>query len=105
MKWDIQHIRPQLNNPLKYRVSYCPTKECEEGNITETSNSTTKLQNLLTYVEYEIKVQPINITAKDGTAVESPEGNYSNPVNERTLEGGNEDLLFCAFSKFSSCNE
>ena len=49
-----------------------------------------KLQNLLTYVEYEIKVQPINITAKDGTTVEFPEGNYSNPVNETTLQGGNE---------------
>jgi len=90
VKWDIQRIHPQLNNSLKYRVSYCPTKGCGERNITETSGKMAKLQNLLTYVEYEIKVQPINITAKDGTTVEFPEGNYSNPVNETTLQGGNE---------------
>ena len=47
------------------------------------------LENLLTYVEYAIQVKAVNITAKDGTAVRIPEGQYSNPGYATTHAGGN----------------
>ena len=99
--WKIQHINKRLNEPTRYRLSYCPKKYCEKYSFVanysaETSaypvnlnaNFEYNLENLTTYVEYKIRVRAVGITAKDGTKVLFPRGNFSEPIYERTLEGG-----------------
>ena len=77
-----------------YQVSFCTLCPGEFCNVTYTSAVELDLDNLLMNVMYTVKVRAINITAKDGTMVTFPEGNYSKPVNETTLEGGENNFFF-----------
>ncbi|XP_068752557.1 protein sidekick-1-like isoform X3 [Montipora capricornis] len=93
VSWKIQHINKRLNEPTRYRLSYCPKKYCEKYSA-ETSEYPVNLNlfeyslgNLTTYVEYKIRVRAVGITAKDGTKVLFPSGKISEPIYERTLEG------------------
>ena len=78
-------------------MSYCPRcrgKTCLEKNIsTSASNLTTLVSGLLVGVTYNITVRAINVTARDGTLVETPYGNYSEPVYSTTHEGGGWSLI------------
>ncbi|XP_068751750.1 protein sidekick-1-like [Montipora capricornis] len=98
--WQIQHINKRLNEPTRYRLSYCPKKYCEKYSFVANHNAKTSaypvnlntlfeysLRNLTTYVEYKIRVRAVGITAKDGTKVLIPRGNFSEPIYKRTLEG------------------
>ncbi|XP_068752561.1 protein sidekick-2-like [Montipora capricornis] len=93
VSWKIQHVNNRLNEPTRYRLSYCPKKYCEKYSA-ETSEYPVNLNlfeyslgNLTTYVEYKIRVRAVGITAKDGTKVLFPSGKISEPIYERTLEG------------------
>ena len=99
--WKIQHINKRLNEPTRYRLSYCPKKYCEKYSFVANHSAKTSaypvnlstlfeysLRNLTTYVEYKIRVRAVGITAKDGTKVLFPRGNFSEPIYKRTLEGG-----------------
>ncbi|XP_068689584.1 protein sidekick-1-like isoform X2 [Montipora foliosa] len=91
VSWKIQHINKRLNEPTRYRLSYCPKKYCEKYSADDPVNLNTlfeySLGNLTTYVEYKIRVMAMDITAKDGTKVLIPSGNFSKPIYGRTLEG------------------
>ena len=90
--WQIGWIHPRLQTPDTYQVSYCPhcpRKTCLETNIfTSSGGQTTLVSGLLVGVTYNITVRAINITARDGTHVETPYGSYSKPVYNTTHEGG-----------------
>ena len=101
VSWKIQHINKRLNEPTSYRLSYCPKKYCEKYSFVANHSAKTSaypvnlntlfehsLGNLTTYVEYKIRVRAVGITAKDGTKVLFPRGNFSEPIYGRTLEGG-----------------
>ena len=96
VSWKIQHINKRLNEPTRYRLSYCPKKYCENYSFVENHNAETSadLENLITYVKYKIRVKAVGITAKDGTKVLIPSGNFSEPIYERTLEGGKRWSLY-----------
>ena len=104
--WNVaESIHRRLNTPHRYRVSYCAHCPGTFRNETETSDSAVELDKLLINVMYTIKVQAINITAKDGTMVTFPVGSYSKPVNETTLEGGeNNFFLLKRFDKKSKAD-
>ena len=97
VSWQIERIHPRLKPPDTYQVSYCPHcfwKTCWETNIsTSSGNQTTLVSGLLVGVTYNITVRAINVTARDGTPVETPYGNYSEPVYSTTLEGGGWSLI------------
>ena len=92
VSWQIERIHLRLRTPDTYQVSYCPhcrRKTCLEKNIsTSAINLTTLVSDLLVGVTYNITVRAINITARDGTHVETPYGSYSKPVYNTTHEGG-----------------
>ena len=99
VQWEVERIDPQLQTPSQFLVSYCPKDyyHCF-SNITATAMKVV-LHPLYTYVWYQIKVKAINIlTAKDGTKVEIPEGNFSEPVENRTTEGGKHFSSFLSSS-------
>ena len=95
--WQIGCIHPRLRTPDTYQVSYCPRcrwKPCLATNIsTSAGNLTTLISGLLVGVTYNITVRAINITASDGTPVETPYGDYSKLVYSTTREGGGWSLI------------
>ena len=95
--WEIGSIHPRLRTPDTYQVSYCPHcrwKPCLATNIsTSAGNLTTLVSGLLVGVTYTITVRAINVTARDGTPVETPYGEYSKPVYNTTHEGGGWSLI------------
>ena len=93
--WQIGCIHPRLRTPDTYQVSYCHhcrRKTCLEK-ITSASGLTTLVSGLLVGVTYTITVRAINVTARDETPVETPYGNYSEPVYNTTHEGGGWSLI------------
>ena len=97
VSWQIERIHARLQKPDTYQVSYCPhcrRKTCLETNIsTSAGDLTTLVSGLLVGVTYNITVRAINITASDGTPVETPYGSYSEPVYNTTHEGGGWSLI------------
>ena len=71
---------------------HCRRKTCLEK-ITSASGLTTLVSGLLVGVTYNITVRAINVTARDETPVETPYGNYSEPVYSTTHEGGGWSLI------------
>lgn len=104
VKWKIEQILDQLiANGLK--IKYCEMKRnegnepdglddrcnpCKDKNVTDKNLQTVSLTDLRSYTIYNITAQVTNISAKDGTLVETPHGNYSNPIYPETHEGGEE---------------
>lgn len=78
--------------------SHCLKDPCEEKHVTDMANvpmspNAVALTGLRSYTKYRIRVQATNVTAKDRTVVTTPYGNYSNPINETTYEGGKENII------------
>ncbi|KAJ7378572.1 hypothetical protein OS493_022560 [Desmophyllum pertusum] len=65
---------------------HCHGSHCNNTSVTG-HHQTQTLSNLRIYTTYQIQVQAIHITAKDGTVVTIPYGNYSEAINETTDEG------------------
>ena len=97
VSWQIEQIHARLQKPDTYQVSYCPhcrRKTCLETNIsTSAGDLTTLVSGLLVGVTYNVTVRAINVTARDETPVETPYGNYSEPVYSTTNEGGGWSLI------------
>ena len=97
VSWQIEQIHARLQKPDTYQMSYCPhcrRKTCQEKIIsTSAGEVTTLVSGLLVGVTYNITVRAINVTARDGTRVETPYGKYSKPVYNTTHEGGGWSLI------------
>ena len=63
---------------------------CKELNVTGINLTTVSLTDLRSYTRYGVAAKATNISAKDGTEVKTPHGNYSDPVYNETHEGGEE---------------
>ena len=92
--WKIQEIHERLNNPVHFNLSYCPVEDCREYHSNRSQGKSKEIVGLITYAEYEFKVKAVGITAKDGTRVLYPEGNFSEPFRGRTKEGGKKRSVF-----------
>lgn len=117
LTWAITDVHPQLK-VKGFNIKYCVLKRngtsmedldktctsdpCEEKN--ENANAVPylhmmdsqkflSLHHLRSYTKYGITVRATNITARDGTVVKTPYGNYSEPVYNTTHEGGKRTLL------------
>lgn len=66
---------------------YCLLYPCEEIN---TRGMQAYLTNLRGGTKYQIRVQATNLSAVDGTVVKYPDANFSESINGKTHEGGNE---------------
>ena len=90
VSWEIEDIHKRLKNPQRFNLHYCPVENCTSytwKNITSSKRSAV-ISGLITYAEYKFKVKAVGITARDGTKMLFPEGNFSHPFNGRTMEGG-----------------
>lgn len=100
VRWKIEDIHERLNNPVHFNLSYCPVKDCREYHSNTSQDKSKEIVGLITYAEYKFKVKAVGITAKDGTRVVYPEGNFSEPFRGRTKEGGkNRSVFFCRRQK------
>lgn len=94
VRWKIQEIHERLNDPEHFNLSYCPVEDCREYHSNTSQGKSKEIVGLITYAEYEFKVKAVGITAKDGTTMVYPEGNFSEPFRGRTKEGGKKRSVF-----------
>ena len=88
----IQYCEVEGNNQDKL-LTRCNRRPCKYNNVTTspgTGAHTEHLTGLPSYTRYRIKVKAINITARDGTEVATPYGEYSNSSYDNTSEAGEE---------------
>ena len=91
MTWKVIDKPFGLYTPDKYEINsstvndLCPSGSCLT-NIT--SKNWHEFTNLRGGTTHKFKVRPIELSARDGTVLTYPEGNFSEQINVTTKEGG-----------------
>ena len=92
MTWKVIDKPFGLYTPNKYEIkSSCTVNDsCQPGSCL--TNITSKIwhefTNLRGGTTHKFKVRPIELSARDGTVLTYPEGNFSEQINVTTKEGG-----------------
>lgn len=80
-----------LNTPDKYEIESCTVdNSCQNRSCLTniTSKNWHEFTNLRGGTTHKFRVRPIELSAKDGTVLKYPEGNFSEQINVTTKEGG-----------------
>ncbi|XP_022778501.1 Down syndrome cell adhesion molecule-like protein 1 homolog, partial [Stylophora pistillata] len=88
--WNVTEKPVGLNMPDKYEIESCAVDDsCKVGSCMNNTTSTNwyELLELRGASAYKFRDRAINLTARDGTVLKHPEGNFSEHIEVTTQEG------------------
>ena len=94
MTWKVIDKPFGLYTPDKYEIKSCTVNDsCQYGSCLKinTSKNWHEFTNLRGGTTHKFRVRPVELSARDGTVLTYPEGNFREQINVTTKEGG-EDI-------------
>lgn len=91
MTWKVIDKPFGLYTPDKYEIKSCTVNDsCQYGSCLKinTSKNWHEFTNLRGGTTHKFRVRPVELSARDGTVLTYPEGNFREQINVTTKEGG-----------------